>query len=62
MLRRKRFGKPIGQSDWLHFHQTVMRLLEIQFFYALQKEPNQPIGHNYYFANGHCSDGVGHCV
>ena len=27
-----------------------------------QKEPEQPIGHTYYFATGHCSDGVDHYV
>ena len=32
MLRRKKSGRPIGQLDRLHFHQMVMRALEIKFF------------------------------
>ena len=44
MLRRKRSGKPIGQPDRLHFHQTVMRLLEIQFFTRSRRNLTNPLG------------------
>ena len=44
MLRRKRSGKPIGQPDRLHFHQTVMRLLEIQFFTPSRRNLTNPLG------------------
>ena len=44
MLRRKRSGKPIGQPDRLHFHQTVMRLLEIQFFNRSRRNLTNPLG------------------
>ena len=44
MLHRKRSGKPIGQPDWLHFHQTVMRLLEIQFFTRSRRNLTDPLG------------------
>ena len=44
MLRRKRSGKPIGQPDRLHFHQTVMRLLEIQFFTRSRRKLTNPLG------------------
>jgi hypothetical protein len=45
MLRRKRSGKPIGQPDRLHFHQTVMRLLEIQFFNRSRRNLTNPLAH-----------------
>ena len=44
MLGRKRSGKPIGQPDRLHFHQTVMRLLEIQFFTRSRRNLTNPLG------------------
>ena len=44
MLHRKRSGKPIGQPDWFHFHQTVMRLLEIQFFTRSRRNLTNPLG------------------
>ena len=44
MLHRKRSGKPIGQPDRLHFHQTVMRLLEIQFFTRSRRNLTNPLG------------------
>ncbi|WP_424453275.1 hypothetical protein [Planktomarina temperata] len=40
----KRSGKPIGQPDRLHFHQTVMRLLEIQFFTRSRRNLTNPLG------------------
>lgn len=44
MMRRKRSGKPIGQPDRLHFHQMVMRLLEIQFFTRSRRKLTNPLG------------------
>ena len=44
MLGRKRSGKPIGQPDRLHFHQTLMRLLEIQFFTRSRRNLTNPLG------------------
>ena len=44
MMRRKRSGKPIGQPDRLHFHQMVMRFLEIQFFTRSRRHVTNPLG------------------
>ncbi len=34
--------------------------LRDKIFYSCKMEPDQPIGQNYYFSDGHCSNGVGH--
>jgi UDP-N-acetylmuramyl pentapeptide phosphotransferase/UDP-N-acetylglucosamine-1-phosphate transferase len=44
MMRRKRSGKPIAQPDRLHFHQMVVRLLEIQFFIRSKRKLTNPLG------------------
>jgi UDP-GlcNAc:undecaprenyl-phosphate GlcNAc-1-phosphate transferase len=44
MLRRKKSGRPIGQPDRLHFHQMVMRVLEIKFFTRARRNLTNPLG------------------
>ena len=44
MLRRKKSGRPIGQPDRLHFHQMVMRVLEIKFFTHARWKLTNPLG------------------
>ena len=44
MLRRKKSGRPIGQPDRLHFHQMVMRVLEIKFFTHARRKLTNPLG------------------
>jgi len=43
IYRRKRAGRPIGQPDRLHFHQLVMRGLEIMFLGRNQRMLSNPL-------------------
>lgn len=43
IFRRKIAGKPIGQPDRLHFHQLVMRSLEIMFLGRKRRKLSNPL-------------------
>ncbi|WP_162140881.1 MraY family glycosyltransferase [Pseudorhodobacter ferrugineus] len=43
IYRRKRAGRPIGQPDRLHFHQLVMRGLEIMFLGRNRRKLSNPL-------------------
>jgi len=43
IYRRKRAGRPIGQPDRLHFHQLVMRGLEIMFLGRKNRKLSNPL-------------------
>lgn len=43
IFRRQRAGKPIGQPDRLHFHQLVMRSLEIMILGRKRRKLSNPL-------------------
>jgi UDP-GlcNAc:undecaprenyl-phosphate GlcNAc-1-phosphate transferase len=43
IYRRKRAGRPIGQPDRLHFHQLVMRCLEIMVLGRKRRKLSNPL-------------------
>ena len=55
IFRRYRSGKPIDQPDRLHFHQLVIRALELTLLSPAER-PDQSIGYIDYRAIGLSAD------
>jgi UDP-N-acetylmuramyl pentapeptide phosphotransferase/UDP-N-acetylglucosamine-1-phosphate transferase len=62
MLRRKKIWETNRAAGSVAFSSDGHACLRDKIFYSCKAEPDQPIGHTYYFADGHCSNGVGHRV